>query len=167
MTLDDDVESLFQRGCREPLVDDRSGSLLGPDEIEQRIPHRSPLRLIDRVHRVTQGDPAFVVGSRFLRPDDPVFSGHFPGEPIYPGVLQVESVGQAGLLFHQLGSHEALPSSASLTHIHRARFIRPCRPGETLEVIATGVSDGLFLTIVGQCLIGGKVASCCVAALLL
>jgi 3-hydroxyacyl-[acyl-carrier-protein] dehydratase len=164
MTLDDDLDSLFQRACREPLLDDRAGSLLGPEEIEQLLPHRAPFRLIDRVHRLSR-DPAFVVCSRYLSPEDPVFGGHFPGHPVYPGVLQVEAVGQAGLIYHQLAGQDALPASVSLTHVHRARFVRPCRAGELLEVVATGAWDGLFFTVVGQCLVAGRVVSSCAVAL--
>ena len=67
------------------------------DEIEKMIPHRPPFLWIDRVEELEPGDRCVAV--KFVDPEDPIFAGHFPGQPILPGVLIIEAVAQtAGVM---------------------------------------------------------------------
>lgn len=167
MTLDGELETLFRQAARAPLMAERSGHSLDVAGIEALLPHRPPLRLLDRVTALGR-EPPIICCRRLLAVTDPVFAGHFPGEPVYPGVLQVEAIGQAGILLHQLVFEPRDARAAiTLTHVRAARFLRPLRPGDDIEIVARGFEDGLFFTVVGQCLIAGEVASAAVASAIL
>lgn len=165
--MDDEVAELYARASRERLFLGGEPCALDAPAIEALLPHRPPLRLLDEVHTV-QADPPAVFCSRFMDPADPTFRGHFPGHPVYPGVLLVETIGQAGILLHQL-AFEGRDARApiALTHIHAARFLHPVRPGDRLDVLATTIEDGLFFTVIGQVIVQGKVAAAAVVSAIL
>lgn len=104
----------------------------------EAIPHRPPFRLLDRV---TLLEPGRIVAETTVRADDEllarVFAGHFPGNPITPGVLLCEMVFQAGaaLLAHRGSGPSA--GTPMLTRIRDARFREPVRPGACLQIEAT------------------------------
>lgn len=112
---------------------------LGPlsqTEIMRLLPHRPPFLLLDEVETVRPGKMA--VGKKFLAADDPVFEGHFPEEPIMPGVLITEACGQLGAVALALESGpadakaEAGHPTGYLASINKFKFFAPCRPGDTL-----------------------------------
>ena len=144
----------------------RRGPLVGPDDgvrvehggsaIERMLPHRDPLRLIDCIDRVDLECPA-VCGRRALRADDPVFEGHFPGDPVYPGVLVVEAMGQlAATLTHFVGHGAAdvpestVPRPLRATRIHHAAFFAPFVPGDTMCLHAAVLDDSWTLIAAAQ-----------------
>jgi 3-hydroxymyristoyl/3-hydroxydecanoyl-(acyl carrier protein) dehydratase len=134
--------------------------------IERLIPHRPPFRLIDSIDRVDMGART-IRGSRRLREDDPVFAGHFPGTPVYPGVLQVETMGQLGLcLAGLLGGHAVSygqPPQVRAIRIHNALFIEALAPGDSLAVTASLVEDnGLTAICAGQIFRGEQLCSCAI-----
>ena len=69
---------------------------LGRDAVERLLPHRDPFLFVDAITAIDLAVPG-VAGRRRVNPGDPVFAGHFPGAPVYPGVLQIETVGQLGI----------------------------------------------------------------------
>jgi 3-hydroxyacyl-[acyl-carrier-protein] dehydratase len=158
------IAAMLARGERERLYAPPSPSVvLDRAAVQTRLPHRDPLLLLDEVHGIDR-ERALIAASYELDRAREVFAGHFPGYPAYPGVLQVEAIGQAGILLHQvLRGEEAGPLEAiALTHILAARFLSPVKPGARLEIVAHAFEDGLFFGVAGQCLQAGRV--CAVAA---
>ena len=68
--------------------------VLNSEQIKEIIPHRDPFLLIDEVIELEPGKR--VVATKYLKPDEDWFRGHFPGAPVQPGVLMIEMLAQAG-----------------------------------------------------------------------
>ena len=122
---------------------------IGRTEIEQLIPHRAPFLLLDEIDAVDLRQSA-ARARRVIETDDAVFRGHFPGDPIYPGVLQLEMVGQLGVwLSQRLQSEQGVSFRA--IKIHHAVFTVPVLPGEAVDVRAQILADdGTTTTVAGQ-----------------
>ena len=120
-------------------------SVLPPCPVEQEdikrfLPHRPPFLLIDRIleYRLEE----YLCASRHIPADDPVFKGHFPRMPLFPGVLTIESMAQAACMLHSLFLHQqsgGMPLQQSnlvpyLGGIKEARFRRAVHPGDTLTL---------------------------------
>jgi len=103
-------------------------SLPAPKDL---LPHREPFLLVDEILELVPGVSAHARWT--VRPDMPFFAGHFPGNPITPGVLIVESLAQtAGLAAMSAPEHAG--RLALFAGIEKVRFRRPVRPGETLDL---------------------------------
>lgn len=108
-------------------------------EIMRLLPHRYPFLLVDRILEFSPGPMApgsKVVGLKNVSVNEPFFQGHFPGNPVMPGVLIIECLAQvAGCLFF---SKEADPNTKLmfLTGVDKARFRRPIVPGDQIVVSA-------------------------------
>lgn len=104
---------------------------LNKSDIEKIIPHRSPFLLIDEILEVEPGKS--IKGVKHINEDEYYFKGHFPGNPIMPGVLQVETIAQAGAV-----SVLMLPENRGklvlFAGIDRARFKRMVKPGDELMI---------------------------------
>lgn len=120
---------------------------LGPQEIMRLLPHRWPFLLVDQVLEVTPDGKGR--GLKNVTMAEPHFVGHFPGDPIMPGVLIVESMAQlagitAGLSMSGAlgpGERQAAPTRNYLACVKRMRFLRPVRPGDQLELSAARASS--------------------------
>lgn len=104
-------------------------------DLEQAIPHRSPFLLLDRVISITDEK---ITAEASPRSDDEffsrVFSGHYPGNPITPGVLLCEMVFQAGAVLLSRRMKENITGTPVVVKISNARFKRMVRPDDKLEV---------------------------------
>jgi 3-hydroxyacyl-[acyl-carrier-protein] dehydratase len=98
-------------------------------EIMKHLPHRYPLLLVDRILELEENR---VVGLKNVTINEPFFQGHFPGEPVMPGVLVLESMGQvAGMMIAtRPGTEEDM--LLILTSMEDVKFRRPVRPGDQL-----------------------------------
>ena len=115
------------------------------NEIQKRIPHRFPFLLIDKVDSFEHGpDSEKVVGRKIVCTknvtiNEPFFQGHFPGNPVMPGVLQVESMAQAGAIACVPGGNDKV--GVLIAKISEARFRKQVTPGDTLKVHAEIIAE--------------------------
>lgn len=114
--------------------DDEKNLVIGINEIKRLIPHRYPFLMIDRVIDLTSGIKA--TGIKNVTFNEPHFRGHFPEQPVMPGVLIVEAMAQtaAVLVAKTLGllDHKFLVYFLS---IEKAKFRKPVEPGDMLNLI--------------------------------
>lgn len=110
-------------------------------EIRNYLPHRYPFLLVDRVLELVPGES--IVAIKNLSINEPFFNGHFPEEPIFPGVLLVEALAQAaGILgFKSQGKTPADGSMYYLAGVDGLRFKRPCVPGDQVILHASILSN--------------------------
>jgi 3-hydroxyacyl-[acyl-carrier-protein] dehydratase len=157
--VDTDVDHLLRQARRARIVpeDAGSGTVVTRAAVEGALPHRGASLLIDEV---THHDAAQATIVARYAIDGAQLDGHFPGDPIWPGVMQVEAIGQAGALVAALepGS-ETAGGPPILTEIAGAHFLHPVRPGPPVDIAARVYEDGLFFLIVGQCLQAGRICS--------
>ena len=103
-------------------------SLPDPKEI---LPHREPFLFVDEIVELVPGESARTRWT--LDPATPFLAGHFPGEPIMPGVIIVEALAQTGALA-ALSLPESRDKLALFAGIDKVKFRRPVRPGDVLEM---------------------------------
>ena len=111
------------------------------DAIREHLPHRHPFLLVDRVIDIELGKR--IEAYKNLGINEPVFDGHFPDNPVFPGVLLVEAMAQAaGILgFKSMGKTPAAGSIYYLVGVDNLRFKRPCVPGDRVHLHAEIVSE--------------------------
>jgi len=106
---------------------------IGYAEIETLIPHRSPFLLIDQLKNVVLGES--ITGIKAVSGNEPYFTGHFPGNPVMPGVLIVEAMAQAASCLASLTYPEQQKGMlVFLASVDKTRFKKPVRPGDLLEL---------------------------------
>lgn len=129
-------------------------------EIQSILPHRYPFALIDRVISYEPGVSLHAIKN--ITMNEPVFTGHFPGEPIFPGVLLLEAMAQAtGLLGFKMMENEVGKDEMYLfAGIDNARFKRQVIPGDRVDFHVTFVKErrGIW-KFTGVAKVDGKVAA--------
>lgn len=108
--------------------------MLDITEIKRIIPHRYPMLLIDRVEELIPGEKA--VARRNVTINEELFNGHFPGNPVMPGVLIVEALAQIGAVA-LLSLPEFKGKTAYFGGIKSAKFRKVVRPGDSLRLEVT------------------------------
>lgn len=110
-------------------------------EIQEMLPHRYPFALIDRVVSYTKGESLHAYKN--ITMNEPVFMGHFPGEPIFPGVLLLEAMAQAtGLLgFKMMENASDKEEMYLFAGVDNARFKRQVIPGDRVDFHVTFIKE--------------------------
>ncbi|MEM9463716.1 MAG: 3-hydroxyacyl-ACP dehydratase FabZ [Myxococcota bacterium] len=136
--------------------------MLDAVQIQRILPHRFPFLFIDGVESVdldAQGGPT-IVALRLVSNTDPILQGHFPGNPIVPGVIQVETMAQAAaILSHLAGKFDPDQHHCLFMGIEAARFRAPVVPGERLEIHVQALRLGRIGKFKGEVRVGSKVKS--------
>lgn len=105
---------------------------LSLDDILECLPHRYPFLMVDRIIDIDGDNSA--VGIKNITYNEPMFQGHFPGKPVFPGVLIVEGMAQtAGAIVIAQQRQAGLKFIVYMLTIDKAKFRRPCGPGDKLE----------------------------------
>ena len=100
-------------------------------DIMNTIPHRSPFLLVDRIEEMEEGKR--IVGKKCVTYNEPFFAGHFPQEPVMPGVLQIEALAQVGAVAI-LSKPENKGKTAYFGAINNAKFKTKVVPGDVLTL---------------------------------
>jgi len=112
---------------------DTANGAIEIQEILDRLPHRYPFLLIDRAEDYKAGES--IVGIKNVTANEPFFPGHFPGNPVMPGVLIIEAVAQAGaLLMSKTLDADVTRTAIYFMGVDKVRFRRPVKPGDTLRM---------------------------------
>ena len=126
------------------------------EEILRILPHRYPFLMVDRIVECNGKDR--IVGVKCVALNEPCFQGHFPGKPVFPGVLQLEAMAQtAGVLLNILGGNEG--QLAYYLGVDKAKFRRQVVPGDVLrmEIEVLRARLGMY-RVAGRAFVGGDLA---------
>ena len=164
----DELSAQIRRLRKRPIFETGADTRveLGLDAIHRLLPHRDPFLLVKRISGADL-DAGQLTGRRTISPDDPVFPGHFPKHPVYPGVLQMEMMGQHALCLlalQKIGSLEvpdsAEPPDVRALKIHHAVFVREVSPRDDLEILVDVVdSDDYTAIAAGQIFRGDEICA--------
>ncbi len=141
---------------KEPPFDIYKEPVYNINQIKKILPHRSPFLLIDKILEVGSD---YIIGLKNVTMNEPFFMGHFPNEPIMPGVLQVEAMAQTGGVFvlHNVANPENY--STYFLKINNVRFRSKVVPGDTLIFsieLTAPVKRGIS-TLKGKAFVGNRI----------
>ncbi len=141
-----------------PIYDPNREPVIDIKRIKQLLPHRSPMLLIDKV---TEIGSDYIVGVKNVTMNEPFFTGHFPDEPIMPGVLLVEAMSQCGALFILNQLEEPAKHSTYFVKIDKIVFHKKVVPGDTLimKVEQTAPLRHGLAVMKGYLFVGEKLAA--------
>lgn len=114
---------------KEPPFDIYANPVYDINRIKKTLPHRQPFLLIDKILEISE---SHVVGLKNVTVNEPFFMGHFPEEPIMPGVLLIEAMAQTGGIFVLHGIPDPEKYSTYFLKINNVRFRSKVVPGDTL-----------------------------------
>lgn len=127
--------------------------------IQEMIPHRYPILLVDRIIELTPGESA--VGLKNVTMNEPQFTGHFPNFPVMPGVLIIEAMAQtAAIVVVEALGPEAEGKVVYFMTIDDARFRKPVTPGDTMHIHVEKVQARRNVwKFKGKAMVGDKVCA--------
>ena len=163
-----DYEKLLKKCKRKPLLDIAQESVvkvtIGKEGLYKILPNREPFIFLDGISGIDLENRA-VVGHRYISSADPVFGGHFPGNPIYPGVLQLEMISELFCCLYYFVSQNSVevsdngPVQLRATRMHDAILQHPVLPETTVTIITQVLELTPYTyTGIGQLMTGEKVA---------
>jgi 3-hydroxyacyl-[acyl-carrier-protein] dehydratase len=126
-------------------------------KIMETIPHRYPFLMLDRVLEMTADS---VVGLKNVTINEPFFQGHFPGEPIMPGVMIIEAMAQAGAVLGLSLLQHLKGNSVYFMGMDKVRFRKPVRPGDQLLIKAQLMKQkGTIFKIKAEAFVEGQLVA--------
>jgi len=105
---------------------------MGIGRIRELLPHRFPMLMLDRVVELSE---QHVLAEKLISANEPCFTGHFPEQPVFPGVLIIEAMAQAGGIWAMNALPENLGMKTVLVGVDEARFRRQVVPGDVLRLL--------------------------------
>ena len=130
---------------------------LDREYVEGYLPHRDPMLFIDGVNELS--DEHILIQSN-IDPKAAYFKGHFPGRPIMPGVLIIETVAQAGALLVSLTRGLSDDKFIAFTNVDAVKFRRPVNPGEVLDIrVEIEKIRKPFYKFIGTARVNGELAA--------
>lgn len=127
-------------------------------DIERMLPHRYPFLMVDKV--IEMGETS-IVGVKNITMNEPIFQGHFPGNPIFPGVLQIEAMAQVGGIFALSKVEDPQLYSTYFMKIDKVKFKQKVQPGDTIVfelLLLSPIRRGL-VEMGGKAYVNGKVVA--------
>lgn len=132
---------------------------LDREELQQLTMIRDPFLLVDEVVELVAGE--YIVGRFHVRPELPVFQGHFPGDPTLPGIYILEAANQLGAI-STFAMEEYKDKLGLLLGINQARFYKKVRPGDILETRCTVSNirrDKDIITLANKMYVNGELVA--------
>lgn len=130
------------------------------EKILELLPHRYPFLMVDKVVDIVVGEKA--TGLKAVSLNDPVFQGHFPGDPIFPGVLIVEAMAQTAAVLALISEpHQGSvrPSIYFMT-VEQAKFRHPVRPGDLMRLnVQKAQARGTVWKFTGEAYVDGQLVT--------
>jgi 3-hydroxyacyl-[acyl-carrier-protein] dehydratase len=105
--------------------------LIDIDRILQLLPHRYPFLMIDRIIEVDSDHSA--IGIKNISVNEPIFQGHFPGNPVFPGVLIIEGMAQTAGAIAIAADKTSGKHIVYMVTVDKCKFRKPARPGDVIE----------------------------------
>ena len=130
------------------------------EEIMQMLPHRYPFLLVDRLEVEVPGEKG--VGTKNVTMNEEFFQGHFPGNPVMPGVLQVEAMAQTAgaIVISAIENFAENKKSVLFMSIDGVKFRKPVKPGDQLKMHVEKIRERRNIYVFkGQSLVDGQVVS--------
>ena len=122
-------KELRYQNVQAPVYNPNEPPVMDINRIRELLPHRYPMQLVDKVIELGE---SYIVGVKNVTSNEPFFQGHFPEEPVMPGVLQIEAMAQVGGLLVLSGVDEPERYSTYFMKIDNVKFRQKVVPGDTL-----------------------------------
>ena len=151
-------QELRRQNVQAPNYDPNKEPLFDVNKIRTLLPHRYPMQLVDKILEMSND---YIVGVKSVSVNEPFFQGHFPNEPVMPGVLQVEAMAQVGGILVLSSVEEPARYSTYFLKIDNVKFRQKVVPGDTLIFhlqLLTPIRRGTAV-MKGYAFVGEKVVS--------